>query len=234
MPSLAAALLVAEVAFGAAFEVRGSGPPPKVRAGDPAGSFIIAAAPVADGGGWRATLRPAALGRLSVPLPGNPEPAEVEVVPTLRPGSAAYPPELPRPAPPLGAVALLALAVGGAAALTWRRRTPPPPPAVPLATVLAPLAEPRAWSDTPDLDRAARAVRRFLADTLNAPCDAMTTRELSRRLVVPGSSSASAIVAVLEVFDRSRFALRPPSPEAAAAAVRVAMDAAERLGGRPA
>lgn len=234
MPSLAAALLVAEVAFGAAFEVRGSGPPPELRAGDPAGGFFIAAAPVADGGGWRATLRPAALGRLTVPLSGNPEPAEVEVIATLRPGTEAHPPDLPRPAPPLGAVALLALAVGGAAALTLRRRTPPLPPAVPLAAALAPLAEAQAWRDSPDLDQAARAVRRFLADTLGAPCVAMTTRELSRRLVVPGSSSAASIVAVLEVFDRTRFALRPPCPETAAAAVRAALDAAERLTGRPA
>jgi hypothetical protein len=232
--SLAAALLVAEVAFGAAFEVRGSGPPPDLSAGDPSGSFVAAAAAVAEGGGWRATLRPAALGRLAVPLPGNPEPAEVEVTATLRPGTAARAPVLPRPAPPLGAVALLALAAGGAAVLALRRRTPRSVPGVPLAAALARLAEPQAWRDTPDLDGAARAVRRFLADTLDARCDAMTTLELSRLLVVPGSTSTAAIVAVLEVFDQARFALRPPAPEAAAAAVRAALDGAGRLIGKPA
>ncbi|MEW6336593.1 MAG: hypothetical protein AB1625_04245, partial [Acidobacteriota bacterium] len=168
MPSLAVALLAAEVAFGAAFEVRGSGAPPALRSGDPAGSLVTAAAPVGDGNGWRATFRPAALGSVSVPLSGDPQPAVVEVVATLRPGAAALPPELPRPAPPLGAVALLALAAGGAAALTLRRRAPRPLPGVPLAATLAPLADTRGWSDSPDLDAAARAVRRFLADTLDA------------------------------------------------------------------
>ena len=121
MPSAAALLLAAsllQVPFGSSFDVRLHGSSPAPATGTIVGDLLVVTARPTDEGDRIVTLRPLALGVLTVPLAGA-QPSKVEVRPTLAPG--AEPRSLLVPAPaafpwvavaaPFLAAALVVLAV---------------------------------------------------------------------------------------------------------------------------
>ncbi len=177
------------------------------------------------------TLRPLALGELTVPLPGA-QPSRVEVVPTLGPDARPQPPMIPMPPPfpwgvgaaPLAGIVLIVLA---ARLLRRGRRRDP---LAELESSLRPLAFPRAWAAENAADRLARGCRGFLEAVTAKPCAAMTTRELSRLLaarVEAGFATPFALALVLA--DEARFGRTLPPADVAVEVVRQLLAAAPEV-----
>ncbi len=230
MPSAAALLLVAvtRVPFGANVTVTARPPASALTRGTTVGDFLVAEPPrPLPGGRVVVTLRPLALGRLAVPLTGDPTPAEVDVTPALAPDAAAAGPLAPRSRLPLGWLAAAGTVALAAAVLLRRRRRSKGDPFAELRRSLAPLAVPQGWSRPGAADLAAAAIRRFLARSLSAPCQAMTTRELSDVVATGlGEARAQAVLAALELCDAARFASVRVAPDDGAGRVRGVLDAA--------
>ncbi|MGE5234746.1 MAG: hypothetical protein ACM3O7_00140 [Acidobacteriota bacterium] len=225
MPSLAAVLLAAvvQVPFGSIVTVHVVGPAPHLTTGAQFGSFLVAApAHLLPDGHVEVELRPTALGPLTVPLPGDPEPASVAVVPTLDGNAPPSPVIVPRMAPPLAWLVVVAAVIGFAALFIHRRRERRSADlAAPLRGSLAPLADPAGWLRPEAADTLATAVRRFLAVALGAPFQAMTTREVAATLPAHAAPEhAVAFIAALEMSDAVRYSGVAPRPQTAAETVR--------------
>ncbi len=235
MLSLAASLLAAsllQVPFGSSVEVRLQGRSSVPVAGDVVGDFLVArGARPAEDGSTCVTLRPLALGVLTVPLPGA-QPSAVEVRPTLAPDAEPRPLLIPEPAAfpwtvaaaPAAAAALVLFAVR-----LLRRRSRRDPVAE-FERVLAPLSEPDRWAGADAADTLARGCRGFLQAVTGAPCGAMTTRELSRLLAARLEAALAKTFAVAFVLaDETRFAGSPLPPEEAVSLVRDLLAAAPQV-----
>jgi hypothetical protein len=226
---LAASLL--QVPFGASLETRlppSTAVPP---AGGIAGSFLVVARHVAADGSQVVTLKPLALGELTVPL-AEAQPSRVEVAATLPPDAGPRPLLVPDAPPfPLGALAapLAAVAVMALLAHLLRRRRRSDPLAA-LQASLGGLRAPAAWAAGDAPDRLARACRGFLQTATAAPCAAMTTRELSRLLVARlGETLARPFTRALALADDARFAAFQPPAAAAVEAVNGVLAAAPEI-----
>jgi hypothetical protein len=234
VPSAAALLLAAsllQVPFGSSFDVRLHGSPPAPAAGTVIGDLLLVAVRPSEEGDKIVTLRPLALGLLTVPLSGA-QPSKVEVRPTLAPGAEPRALLVPDPASfPWMVVAapFLAAAVVLLVVRLVRRRSRRDPLAE-LETALAPLALPLGWVGGGGPDTLARACRGFLRVVTGAPCEAMTTRELSRLLAARldiGTAAPFALALVLA--DEARFARTAPQPEEAVTLVRDVLSAAPQI-----
>jgi hypothetical protein len=224
--SLALPLLatVLTVPFGAPVPVRLADPSPPLRAGARVGDFLVATDPQpGPGSSSTVVLRPLAIGTLTVPLPGAPDPDVVVVQPTLGPQAAIAgvvvppPPALPWLAAVTTALVAAAAVLAAAAIRRWRR----PNPVAALEKALRPLALPAGWGRTYAADRLARTCREFLQHVTGAPCAAMTTRELSRLLAARlDAATARPFGLALVLADEVRFAGCALAPEDAALVVR--------------
>jgi hypothetical protein len=237
LPSVAALVLAAgllEVPFGSPVEVHVPPSATTPASGAVVGDFLV----VGSRHGAESmvvTLRPLALGVLAVPLPGA-QPATVDVRPTLAAGASPRPLLVPAPptfpwvivAAPVATVALILLAI---AAL---RRHGHRDPVADLQRALAPLAVPDGWEKPGAADALARGCRGFLRAVTGSPCEAMTTRELSRLLAARVDISCAAPFGLaLVLADEARFAgLLPPADEAATL-VRGLLEVMPAVGGRP-
>lgn len=235
MHSLAASLLAAsllQVPFGSSVEVRLQGRSPVPAAGSVIGDFLVAkGSRPAEDGSTRVTLRPLALGVLTVPLPGA-QPSAVEVRLTLAPDAEPRPLLIPEPAPfPWTVVAALAAAVALALlAVRLLRRRSRRDPVAELQRTLAPLAAPDGWAGVEAADTLARGCRGFLQAVTGAPCAAMTTRELTRLLAARLEAALAKTFAVAFVLaDETRFAGSPPPAEEAVSLVRDLLAAAPQV-----
>ncbi len=236
MPSFALPLLAAAltVPFGAPVPVHLAGPVAALREGAVIGDFLVAAAPRPAATGGTVVLRPLALGTLTVPLAGAPDPDVVVVQPALGARAAVAPLVIPAP-PPLpwlaAATAVLAVAAAALAAgavRRWRR----PDPATALARALRPLTLAAGWSGPDAADRLARTCREFLQNVTGAPCAAMTTRELSRLLAArldPAAARPFGLALVLA--DEARYASCAPAPDDAALLVNEVLAAVPAAAG---
>ena len=235
VPSLAASLLAAsllQVPFGSSFEVRLQGGSSVPEAGAVVGDFLVVQGPrAAENGSTGVTLRPLALGVLTVPLPGA-QPSAVEVRPTLAPDAEPRPLLIPEPAPfpwiaaatPAAAVVLVLFVIH-----LLRRRSRRDPVAE-FERALAPLAVPDRWAGADAADALARSCRAFLQAVTGAPCEAMTTRELSRLLAARVEGALAKTFAVAFVLaDETRFAGRPTPAEDAVSLVRDLLAAAPQV-----
>jgi len=234
VPSAAALLLAAsllQVPFGSSVDVRLQGSPSAPVAGTVVGDFLVVTRSPTEDGATVVTLRPLALGVLTVPLPGA-QPATVEVRPTLARGAEPRPLLVPDPAPfpwtvlaaPAVAAAVVLLAVR-----LLRRRSRRDPVAE-LERALAPLALPHGWGGADAPDTLARACRGFLRVVTGAPCEAMTTRELSRLLAARLEVGCAAPFALaLVLADEARFAGTVPQTEEAVTLVRDVLAAAPQI-----
>jgi hypothetical protein len=234
VPSPAIVLLAAslmQMPFGSSLETRLPGSSSVPANGSIVGSFLVVASHQSDDGATVVTLRPLALGELAVPLPGA-EPSQVEVDPALAADAGPRPLIIPAAPPfpwgaavlPLAAVAALALA----AHLLRRRRRPDPLAA--LEAALRVLASPGAWAAEGAADRLARSCRTFLEAVIDAPCGAMTTREVSRLLAARLEARfAVPFARGLVLADEARFAGAPLQAEAAAEIVHLLLAAAPEV-----
>ena len=229
----AAILTVAiTVPFGAPVPVHLSARLP-LHAGATVGDFLVAAPPRAAGdGGSIVMLRPLALGALPVPLAGGPTPSVVEVQPTLAAQASPAPVVVPPPPSlPWGAAAATVLVVAAALAIAVavRRRRQIDPLRV-LVGALAPLQVTAEWNTPAAADRLARACREFLQVVTDAPCPAMTTRELARLLATRlDAATARSFGLALVLADEVRFADRTPAADDAVTLVRDLLAAAPTL-----
>ncbi|MGD1148943.1 MAG: hypothetical protein ABR961_13445 [Thermoanaerobaculaceae bacterium] len=235
MVSPGAVLLAAvlTVPFGAPVSVRVGGDARLPAPGTIVGDFLVAApsSPALDGGSI-VVLRPLALGTLSVPLPGEPRPAVVEVRATLAPGAPAAPVLVP-PAPvlpwqmPFALVLAVALAAGTVMVLRRQRRTDP---LLELQQGLRPLSFESAWQNPQAADALARHCRAFLEHVTGSPCAAMTTRELSRLLAARLEAAvARPFGLALVLADEVRYARTAAPVDDAALLVREVLSAAPAL-----
>jgi hypothetical protein len=234
--SSAAALLLAasllQVPFGSSVEVRVPSTTSVLAPGAVVGDFLVVSRSAAAEGAIDVTLRPLAMGLLTVPLP-RAQPSKVEVMSTLAPGAEPRPLLVPDPAPlPWAAMAapVVAVALLMVTALLLRRRSHRDPVAD-LQRALAPLAAPAGWDKTGAADALARGCRGFLQATTGAPCEAMTTRELTRLLAARLEIACAAPFALaLVLADEARFAGSLPPTEEAATLVRNLLDVAPVAG----
>jgi hypothetical protein len=235
---LLAASLV-QIPFGSSFETRVPASSVVPASGSTVGSFLVVACQHTGDGGTVVTLRPVALGELAVPMVGA-QPSQVEVVSTLAPDSSPRPPVIPAPPPfpwqvvalPVAGIAVIVLAV----VLLLHRRRDSDPLAM-LRASLQGLASPAAWTAEDTADRLAGGCRGFLHAATSAPCDAMTTREISRLLAVNLDARLAIVFArALALADEVRFAGTPPEAEAAVELVNNLLAAAPEallvVGGR--
>lgn len=237
MPSVTALVLAASllrVPFGSSVEVRISASEPVPAVGSVVGDFLVVSGARAAQGTTVMTLRPLGLGVLAVPLPGA-QPGVVDVRPTLAPGGEPRPLLIPEPAP-LPWVALAApvvAAVLAAVVVHLLRRRARRDPVAELQRVLAPLSVPAGWERAEAADVLARSCRGFLQAVTGLPCEAMTTRELSRLLAARleiGSAASFALALVLA--DDARFAGNIPPTEEAATLVRGLLEVVPAAGGQ--
>ena len=234
MPSAAAALLAAsllQVPFGSSFDVRLNGSSPAPATGTIVGDLLVVTARPTEEGDRIVTLRPLALGVLTVPLAGA-QPSEVEVRPTLAPGAEPRSLLVPDPAafPWMVVAAPFLAAVVVVLVVRLVRRRSRRDPLGELERALAPLALPLGWVGAGGADTLARACRGFLRVVTGAPCEAMTTRELSRLLAARldiGFAAPFALALVLA--DEARFADTAPQPEEAVTLVRDVLSAAPQI-----
>jgi len=127
------------------------------------------------------------------------------------------------------AAPVLAAAVVVLAVRLVRRRSRRNPVAE-LERALAPLVLPPGWVGAGGADTLARACRGFLGVVTGAPCEAMTTRELSRLLAARleiGFAAPFALALVLA--DEARFASTGTQPEEAVTLVRDVLLAAPQI-----
>lgn len=235
MSSPAALLLAAsllQVPFGSSLEVSVPSTPAVPAPGAVVGDFLVVNQSRPAEGAIVVTLRPLALGLLTVPFPGA-QPSRVDVRPTLAQGAQPRPLLVPEP-PPLPWAALAATAVVLAlvpvAARLLRRRSSRDPVAE-LQQVLAPLAAPAGWKVAGAADALAHGCRGFLQATTGAPCEAMTTRELTRLIAARLEIACAAPFALaLVLADEARFAGSLPPAEEAATLVRNLLDVAPVAG----
>jgi len=234
VPSTVALLLAAsllQVPFGSSFDVRLHGSSPAPGAGTIVGDLLVVARRSTEDGDRIVTLRPLALGVLTVPLTGA-QPSTVEVRPTLGPGAEPRPLIVPDPAPfPWLVLAAPAVAVAAVVlAVMLVRRHSRRDPVAELEKALAPLARPLGWVGAGGADTLARACRGFLRVVTGAPCDAMTTRELSRLLAARLDIGCAAPFALaLVLADEARFAGTVPQTEEAVTLVRDVLAAAPQI-----
>jgi hypothetical protein len=234
VPSAAALLLAAsllQVPFGSSFDVRLQGSSTAPAAGTVVGDFLVVTARPMEGGDRIVTLRPLALGVLTVPLNGA-QPSTVEMRPTLTPGAEPRSLLVPDPAAfPWLVLAATAVAVAVVVlAVRLARRRSRRDPVAELQRTLAPLALQPGWVGTGSADTLARACRGFLRVVTGAPCDAMTTRELSRLLAASMDIGFAAPFALaLVLADEARFAGTVPQPEDAVTLVRDVLAAALQI-----
>ncbi len=233
MPSAAAALVATlAVGFGAPVAVRVAGEMPPLAPGSTVGGFLVAEAPRPVPGGAVVVLRPLALGTLAIPLPGDPDPDQVEVVPTLAPGTPVAPvvvPAAPAPAWLAPSVVGVALALAAATAALLRRRRPVDPVTA-LERGLRPFAEASSWGDPAAADALAHHCRAFLARATGAPCAAMTTRELLRLIASrTGAVAARPFALALVLADEVRYTGSAAPPDDAALLVRDVLRTAPTL-----
>lgn len=234
MPSAAALLLAAsllQVPFGSSFDVRLQGSSTVPAAGAVVGDLLVVTARPAEDGDRIVTLRPLAMGVLTVPLAGA-QPSRIEVRPTLAPGAEPRSLLVPDPAPfpwsVLAAPAFAAAVVLLAVRLVRRRSRRDP--VAELERALAPLALPPGWAGAGGADTLARACRGFLQVVMGAPCEAMTTRELSRLLAAGLDIAYAAPFALaLVLADEARFAGTVPQTEEAVTLVRDVLAAAPQV-----
>jgi hypothetical protein len=234
VPSAAALLLAAsllQVPFGSSFDVRLQGSPSVPAAGTVVGDFLVVTGSPAEDGATVVTLRPLALGVLTVPLPGA-QPSTVEVRPTLARGTEPRPLLVPEPAPfPwLLLAAPAAAAVVALVAVRLLRRRSRRDPVAELEKALAPLALPPGWAGAGGADTLACACRGFLGAVTGAPCKAMTTRELSCLLATRLEVGCAAPFALaLVLADQARFGGSVPQIEEAVTLVRDLLAAAPQI-----
>jgi hypothetical protein len=235
VPSLAASLLAAsllQVPFGSSVEVRLQGRSSVPVAGAVVGDFLVAQGPrAAEDGSTRVTLRPLALGVLTVPFPAA-QPSAVEVRPTLAPDAEPRPLLIPEPAPFPWIVAAAPPTAAALALFAVRllRRRSHRDPVGEFERVLAPLAVPDRWAGADAADTLARGCRAFLQAVTDAPCAAMTTRELSRLLAARLEATLAKTFALAFLLaDERRFAGSPTPAEEAVSLVRDLLAAAPQV-----
>jgi hypothetical protein len=202
--------------------------------GSVAGDFLVVGRSRAGEGAIVVTLRPLAIGTLAVPLPGA-RPSNVEVRPILAAGMEPRPLLVPEPPPfpwTVLAASVVAVVLLLAAVHLLRHRSRRDPVAE-LRRALVPLAAPRAWEAAGAADALARGCRGFLQAVTGSPCEAMTTRELTRLLASRLEIACAAPFALaLVLADDARFAGNVPPAEEAATLVRNLLDVAPVAGGQ--